>query len=161
MCKLLQIGQKNPWKFRFIVLESVVGFGELYPFRDINPPNNQFCFSKFFPKFFSVWAIEKDNKFFYSSKQIFSEFCFLFRLLNWENFVENNSGKQDSWFGSCMSRIDYKILDLLSKLRLIVALDSPRSFRAVTLYFPASSTVTFFNSKVQSTVYWSSSFVTT
>ena len=31
-------------------------------------------------------------------------------------------------------------VDLLSKLRLIVALDSPRSFLAVTLYFPASST---------------------
>ncbi len=31
---------------------------------------------------------------------------------------------------------------LLSKLRLMVALDSPRSFLAVTLYFPASSTCT-------------------
>lgn len=34
-------------------------------------------------------------------------------------------------------------LNLLSKLRLIVALLSPNSFFAVTLYFPASSTVTF------------------
>lgn len=37
---------------------------------------------------------------------------------------------------------------LLSKLRLIVALLSPNSFFAVTLYFPASSTVTFLISRV-------------
>ncbi len=43
--------------------------------------------------------------------------------------------------------------NLLSKLRLMVALDSPRSFRAVTLYLPASSTVTFLSKRVQSTVY--------
>ena len=50
---------------------------------------------------------------------------------------------------------------LLSKLRLIVALDSPRSFLAVTLYFPASSTVTFLRKSWQSIVYSFSSFVTT
>lgn len=36
------------------------------------------------------------------------------------------------------------LLYLLSKFRLIVALLSPSSFLAVTLYFPASSMVTFF-----------------
>lgn len=34
--------------------------------------------------------------------------------------------------------------DLLSKFKLMVALLSPSSFFAVTLYLPASSTVTFF-----------------
>lgn len=38
--------------------------------------------------------------------------------------------------------------NLLSKLRDMVALDSPSSFFAVTLYLPASSTVTFFISKL-------------
>jgi hypothetical protein len=38
---------------------------------------------------------------------------------------------------------------LLSKLRLMVALLSPSSFFAVTLYFPASSTVTFFISRAE------------
>lgn len=37
---------------------------------------------------------------------------------------------------------------LLSKFKLIVALLSPKSFFAVTLYFPASSTVTFLISKL-------------
>merc|ERR1712173_431580 len=49
----------------------------------------------------------------------------------------------------------------LSKLRLIVALDSPRSFLAVTLYFPASSTVTSRIIREQSNVYWFSCLVTT
>lgn len=50
---------------------------------------------------------------------------------------------------------------LLSKLRLIVALDSPRSFLAVTLYLPASSTVTSRKYNEQSKVYEFSIFVIT
>ena len=39
-------------------------------------------------------------------------------------------------------KMEWKYANLLSKLRLIVALLSPSSFLAVTLYFPASSTAT-------------------
>jgi len=54
------------------------------------------------------------------------------------------------FYASQYIRILYSIeankiqVNLLSKLRLIVALLSPSSFLAVTLYFPASSTATFF-----------------
>lgn len=42
----------------------------------------------------------------------------------------------------------FSLLYLLSKFKEIVAFDSPSSFFAVTLYLPASSTVTFFISSV-------------
>ena len=53
-----------------------------------------FVSPNFFYEFFSVWAVEKDTKLFIGQKNIFSQFwnqrkfCFLFQLLNWENFVE-------------------------------------------------------------------------
>ena len=73
--------------------------------------------------------------------------------------VATNSQWNNALFWAWVIFCNFKYL--LSKFRVMVALDSPRSFRAVTLYLPASSTVTFFNSKVQSHVYLSNSLVTT
>ena len=48
----------------------------------------------FFHEFFSVWAVEKYNTFFFDPEQIFFSVLdqwkafFLLQLLNWENFVE-------------------------------------------------------------------------
>jgi len=58
---------------------------------DINPQNNQSCFTQFYPRIFSVLAVEKEKKNFIGSKQVFSEcwtnekFIFFFNSSNWEN----------------------------------------------------------------------------
>ena len=78
--------QKNLYQTR---LNSKQG---QYLVRDIKPPNHQSCFSQLFYEFFSVWAVEKENKLFVGLKLRFffwtnKNFVFFFNCLNWDKFV--------------------------------------------------------------------------
>ena len=56
--------------------------------------------TKFFRKFYLVWADEKNNKFLLVPNRFFFsvldqwKVCFLFELLNWEDFLENIGEKK-------------------------------------------------------------------
>ena len=61
--------------------------------RDIQPPNNQYCFPQFFPRIFLSFGPMK--------------ICFLFQLLLGRNIRGKNWGKQYWLFGESMSRTRY------------------------------------------------------
>ena len=62
-----------------------------YLVRDIKPPNNQSCFSQFFPRIFNSFISWKINQTFYWSKIVFFsvldqwKVCFLFSLLKFDS----------------------------------------------------------------------------
>ena len=51
------------WWWKLVWKHLMNSLEYIYLIRDINPPNNQFfVFPNFFHEFFSIWAIDKDNK---------------------------------------------------------------------------------------------------
>ena len=69
----------------------------LYLVHDIKPPNNQFCFPKYFPQFLSVLAVEKEKKtLFIGPKQLVFFFKCSFSNAQTEKNGRKNWGKQDT-----------------------------------------------------------------
>ena len=82
-----------------------------YLVRDIKPPNNQSCFPNFFHKFFSVKAVEKENKFLIGPKQVF----FFSFLDHWK--VVFSSGQLRKIRGKDLVKQDWLFGDLMSRIR--------------------------------------------
>ena len=80
----------------------------------LNPPNDQF-----FPRIFlSLSSWKRSQTFYWSETDFFSLFCtienlFSFSTTQLKRFRGKKLGKQDSWFGGSMSRIDHMSCILL------------------------------------------------